>query len=124
MRLCCRSWQAIEQPGACLPGVALPRMISHAQGKRHASQAGPTQLPSAMSRRTSASVEGRPEAAFRSLGSHEVQGSRLMRNVVDSDSALLLGGDLLVSVQEVRCPPALCGNASSALHWLPGKPVS
>ena len=40
-----------------------------------------------------------------SLAARDVQGSNLMRQAIDSDSALLLGGDLLVSVREVLALP-------------------
>lgn len=36
-------------------------------------------------------------------GRKTLQGSRLMRSVADSTSALLLGGDLMVTVFQVTC---------------------
>lgn len=48
------------------------------------------------------------------LSPFEVQGSPLMRQAVDGDSALLLGGDLMVSVREVphKCPSNCLASAS------------
>lgn len=42
------------------------------------------------------------------VSARELQGSRLMRQAVDGDSTLLLGGDLMVSIREVCCTTDVC----------------